>query len=86
MEKKCPLCKSDLKEYTEYKFTEVTWSDGLGSPGTMCHRTNWIVCTKCSFRVLPEDYKQAQFNWREQLPRKQQIQARILLPAPQEKQ
>lgn len=49
MPKYCPSCgKNYFKRIADkVTFSEVTWADGLGSPGTMTYRTPRFQCNYC---------------------------------------
>ena len=45
----CSVCGKDkfTRVADRLSFSEVTWADGLGSPGTMTHRHPQFRCDNC---------------------------------------
>jgi len=47
---KCPKCSSDnLEKKFIYSHSEVSWRDGLGSPGTLTFKHDLFKCKNCGY-------------------------------------
>lgn len=46
----CPICNSDNieKKLERTESSEITWADGLGSPGTIFHDITTWLCKNCN--------------------------------------
>lgn len=64
--KPCPFCGNDLIDIA-YRVdrSEVSWSDGLGSPGTMTHSYYQVLCGRpgCSASINGRTEADAIENW-----------------------